>query len=271
MLLTGVVTLEHRYRQTNEMLQALLESTGRFHVDITEAVHGLTSEVFSYYDVVLVNYDGRTMIVEDALRLGEATEQALFEFVSNGGGVTFYHSATWVDPKWPDEYRKMIGGWFSIEFGSRRNPTSDFAMTTCRDQYGITRFMPDGWLTVEDDLFAGIEWHPDANIEILATAFDDVKAYDIPNFPPAHHPGNIPGGKLENMPGVNTEMPVAWVNHYGKGRSFVTSIGHGDGTIKRAAFMSLFLRGLEWAATGKATLPPPDRSGDKRLRPWPYY
>ena len=73
------------------------------------------------------------------------------------------------------------------------------------------------------------------------------------------------------MYGVNTDLPVAWVNKYGNGRAFSISLGHGDGTIKRQGFMVLFLRGLEWAATGQAEILPPDRSGDNRLKPWPYY
>ena len=105
----------------------------------------------------------------------------------------------------------------------------------------------------------------------MATVYDDVETYRKANFPPKHHPVEIPGGKLENMYGVNTDLPVAWVNKYGSGRAFSISLGHGDGTIKRLGFMVLFLRGLEWAATGQAEILPPDRSGDNRLKPWPYY
>ncbi|WP_295836394.1 hypothetical protein [uncultured Microbacterium sp.] len=30
-------------------------------------------------------------------------------------------------------------------------------------------------------------------------------------------------------------------------------------------------RGVEWAATGDVTLTGPDRRGDRRINPWPYY
>ena len=40
LLITGRVTLEHNYRQANEMLRTLLESTGRFEVKITEEFRG---------------------------------------------------------------------------------------------------------------------------------------------------------------------------------------------------------------------------------------
>jgi len=33
----------------------------------------------------------------------------------------------------------------------------------------------------------------------------------------------------------------------------------------------MFPRGVEWAATGKVALEGPDRRGERRFLPWPYY
>jgi hypothetical protein len=33
----------------------------------------------------------------------------------------------------------------------------------------------------------------------------------------------------------------------------------------------MFVRGVEWAATGEVTLDFPDRSDDKKLWSWPFY
>ena len=107
-------------------------------------------------------------------------------------------------------------------------------------------------------------------MHVLASVYDDVENYRIPGFPPAHHPVEIPGGKLENMPGVNEYTPVIWTNTYGKGRVFVTSIGHWE-ALDRFNFITMLVRGVEWAATGEVTLKKPDRSGEKRLKLFPYY
>ena len=77
--------------------------------------------------------------------------------------------------------------------------------------------------------------------------------------------------KLNQLPGVNTDIPLAWKNTYGKGRVFGCSIGHGIDTFRRFDYVGLFVRGCEWAATGSVTLDKPDRSGDNHLKPWPYY
>ena len=103
-----------------------------------------------------------------------------------------------------------------------------------------------------------------------ASIYDDVENYRIPGFPPPHHPVEIPGGKLENMPGVNAYTPVIWTNKYGEGRVFVTSIGHWE-ALDRFNFITMLVRGVEWAASGEVTLEKPDRSGDNRLKLFPYY
>jgi type 1 glutamine amidotransferase len=73
------------------------------------------------------------------------------------------------------------------------------------------------------------------------------------------------------MKDVNNDQPVAWTHKYGQGRIFVITIGHDIDTMRRLGFISLFVRGTEWAATGEVTLNPPDRSGENRLKGWPFY
>jgi type 1 glutamine amidotransferase len=271
MLLTGFVTKEHVFRTTNDMLITLLESTGRYDVKVCEAYEGVSKEQLSHFDGILCHYDGKNFPTDIGQRMGETTENNVMDFVAGGRGIAFYHSSAWVDDAWPDRWKDMLGGTLSIEYGSRRSPKNDREVDSVRDQYGITKYMPDKWMVVEDDIFAGIRWREGNKVEPIATVYDEVDYYRVPNFPPPHHPVDIPDGKLENMDQVNTDVPVAWVNHFGEGRVFVTTIGHNDGTIKRHAFMNMLIRGLEWAATGEATIEPPDRAGERRLRPWPFY
>ena len=77
-------------------------------------------------------------------------------------------------------------------------------------------------------------------------------------------------GKLENMPGVNEYTPVIWTNRVGEGRVFVTTIGHWE-ALDRFNFITMLVRGTEWAASGEVTLERPNRKGDNRLKLFPYY
>ncbi len=272
LFLTGHFCSEHwNGRDINEMLRRLLVETGCFEVKICEACHGLTDETFREFDVLFVNYEGKDDIVDPAIRFGEQTEEAIYRFVAAGKGIVFYHGSTWMDLDWPEEYKRLMGGYFQLRHG-RRNPKNDFIIQRAKeDSTGITKYMPDSWALVEDDLFAGVTWAPGQDVQVLCTSYDSATDYEVPWFPPPHHPVDIPNGDLNQMPGINAEVPTAWANRYGDGRSVCIAIGHGDGTIKRLGFMTLFIRSLEWAATGAATILPPDRRGDKRLILWPFY
>jgi len=271
-MVTGIVTGEHESRKVNQCLRTLLEATGRFTVKITEEFRGASYNTLGPYDLVLINYDGKQWPNDKtAILWGEQSEKALFDFVRSGKGLVIYHSSIWVDPEWPEEYERMIGGCCCYEAGSRRSPNGDLTVNVVNHTHPITTGLDTSWKTVNDDLFAGSRWHPEAQVEILASVFDDLNDYRTPNFPPAHHPVNIPGDRIENMNGVDNDQAVAWTNRYGEGRVFVITIGHDQDTIRRHGFVSLFCRGVEWAATGKVTIQPPSNIGENRLCHWPFY
>jgi type 1 glutamine amidotransferase len=50
---------------------------------------------------------------------------------------------------------------------------------------------------------------------------------------------------------------MLWTTDYGKGRVFVTALGHDVDQVQTMAFGTTFARGAEWAATGKVTQPIP--------------
>jgi len=53
--------------------------------------------------------------------------------------------------------------------------------------------------------------------------------------------------------------PMIMVLDYGKGRVFHTPMGHADYSMKCAGFYIVVQRGTEWAATGKVTIPVPEK------------
>lgn len=270
LLVTGLVTAEHQGRIMKEKLRDLLEATGRFNVVIVEEFRNITPEFLEPYDAILINYDGKTWPTEQARRFGEQTEAAVYDFVAKGKGIIFYHSSIWVDPDWPDEWRKMLGGYCAMDKGCRRCPKDDHFVEVMDENHPITKGIDKKWMNVLDDLFTQVIVHPEADMHVLCAIYDDVENYKVPGFPPPHHPVAIPDGDLNKMEGVNQYTPVIWMNRYGKGRSFVTSIGHWE-ALDRFNFITMFVRGVEWAASGKVTLEKPDRSGENRLKLFPYY
>ena len=61
----------------------------------------------------------------------------------------------------------------------------------------------------------------------------------------------------KNAPGAGLNVPMLWTVNYGKGRVFVTALGHDPEAMKSAGFIATYTRGTEWAATGAVTIPLP--------------
>ena len=57
--------------------------------------------------------------------------------------------------------------------------------------------------------------------------------------------------------GSGAPEPVVVVTELGKGRAFNCALGHDPKPMEGVGFRALMLRGTEWAATGKVTIPIP--------------
>lgn len=229
----------HDWRSTTPFLKQLLLRTGRFDVRVVEEPAGTTSATLAAYDVLVLDYNGP--------RWGELTEKAVEEFVKSGKGLVVVHGASYAftglevlgdghkktgirQPAWP-EYLKMIGGYWSEESPKTGHAQlHSFAVKFVNRQHPVTAGMKESFLAT-DELYHYMRMLPEVNV--LATALDDPE-----------YGGN---GK---------EEPILWTVNYGKGRVFHTTLGHDPAAMQESGFITTFLRGTEWAATGKVTLPP---------------
>ena len=95
----------------------------------------------------------------------------------------------------------------------------------------------------KDELYANLRWQPEGTYHVLATAYDEHSLYN--------------GRSPQPIPGAGIHQPILWTTEYGKGRVFITTLGHGPEEARGLAFEVTFARGAEWAATRKVTLPIP--------------
>lgn len=260
------------------MMKQYLEETGLFQVDVYRtrftwgaerekeflplAGVGVTTDlenpqhdpdfapVFNDYDVVISNFGWKAAIWP------EDTQKAFENYMASGGGFVSVHAANNSFPDWL-EYNKMIGlgGWgdrtenhgpyvyynnagklirdASPGRSGAHGPSHIFPITLRIKDHPITDGMPEVWLTTEDECYAQLRG-PAENLTILATG-KDVS-------------GKAPTDRHE---------PMLMVIDYGKGRIFHTALGHDDYSMESVGFISSFIRGVEWAATGKVTIPIP--------------
>ncbi|MAT70990.1 MAG: trehalose utilization [Planctomycetaceae bacterium] len=245
--------MHHDWQTTSPILQSILRRAGKFTVDrvtLTPAENYRDDPKidFAKYDAILSNYNSQVLPPEDAQR-------ALEKFVRGGGGLVVVHAADNSFTEWP-EYNRMIGlgGWYGrgndsgpyvyFKDGKQVRDNSpgpaghhgkqhEYVVETRDAEHPIMRGIPAKWLHTQDELYDQLRG-PAENLTVLATAYSD----------PA-------------TGGTGRDEPILMTIEYGKGRVFHTVLGHADYSLRCQGFVTTLLRGTEWAATGKVTIPVP--------------
>lgn len=255
----------HDWRTTTPCLRQLLLNTGRFDVRVNEEPTGMTAQTLAVYDVVVLDYNGP--------RWGPTAEAALSSFVRSGKGLVVVHGANWafsglvvlgahhiptgiVEPAWP-EYKKMVGGvWSDRAPASGHAPRHKFLVNIVAPNQPITAGLPYSF-QADDELYHNMHLTP--GVHVLATAYDDPRFKAAPQT--TTNAAAASGWPHLDMNPTGRNEPLLWIVHYGKGRTFYTALGHDVKAEEMPGFSTTFVRGVEWAATGKVKAPaPPLRS-----------
>ena len=237
LILTG--RNNHDWRASTPYLRKLLVDTGRFDARVVEEPEGITEETLAPYDVIVVDYGGP--------RWGGITEKAVESFVGSGRGMVAVHGASYSfsglevladghastgirEAPWP-AYGLMVGGrWSGVPPKQFHGQRHSFQVKIVRNDHPVVRGMPPAF-TATDELYHQMKFLP--STLILATAYDDPK-----------------------FGGTGEAEPMLCANQYREGRVFYTALGHDLAAMNESGFINTFVRGTEWAATGKVTLPP---------------
>ena len=202
---------------------------------------------FANYDVIVSNFGWK------AAAWPAATKLAFEQYMKNGGGLVVVHAADNSFPDWL-EFNKMIGlgGWgdrnetdgpykyynktgelitdTSKGSGGAHGPAHEFQIQLRNTEHPITQGMPTLWLHTKDELYAKLRG-PAENMTILASAY----------------PQNVENGDVRHEPMLMTI-------DYHQGRIFHSTLGHDQTSFEGVGFITTFLRGTQWAATGKVTI-----------------
>jgi hypothetical protein len=251
----------HDWARTTRSLRATLERAGRFAVAVsTTPPKAAPAEAwqawrpdFGACDVVVSNYNGE--------RWPAPIERAFVDFVALGGGAVMVHAANNPFPDWP-EFNQMIGlGWRKAIDGDRitvddrsgalvrtppgegpssgHGPSHIFQIKVRRPDHPIMHGLPLVWRHARDQLSHG-QRGPAQNMTVLDSAYSA----------PEHG-------------GTGAHEPMTWVIPFGKGQVVTTLLGHqwrdqaDSDALDCVGFRTVFARSVEWAATGRVTLPVP--------------
>lgn len=279
MLLSGRSNKYHSWQGTGDAINQHLGAAGIFSVETVlappagQSLDGFAPN-WGAYDVVVLNYDGEEW--------PETTKAAFVDYVRGGGGLVLVHGANNSFAYWP-EFLEMtgLGGWGGSGFydpplapqdpsrkrsrdetwgprvhwvgcqavhdaeakgGAGHPARHDFLITTRDLSHPIMQGLPEMWLQASDEVYSNLRG-PAKNLQVLATGFADPK---------------LKGASPYNE-------PILFTVSYGRGRVFQTTLGHvgakqnsSEPSVQSVGFITTLQRGVEWAATGKVTIPVPD-------------
>ena len=214
LLITGVDYPGHLWRQTAPALAEALRKDPRLEVVTVEDPGFLDSPAINKYDLILLHFQNWQQPGP-----GERARENLRQFVDGGKGVALVHFAcgAWVG-EWP-EFWKIAGRVWPGERPGVRNhdPYGPFRVELAKPEHPIVSGMTD--FDTQDELYTCLAG--DYPIEIVAQAKSivDAKYY-----------------------------PMAFVSHYGKGRTFHCVFGHDAKSLSFPGVQELYRRGCAWAA-----------------------
>ncbi len=212
LLVTGQDYPGHVWRETAPALRQLLEQDQRFAVRIIEDPHALDSATLTNYAVVLLHFQNW-----ETPGPGAAARENLRRYVERGGGLVSVHFAcgAWYG-EWP-EFQNIVGRVWHGPNGPQHDPRGPFTVHIVDKDHPITRGLAD--FETDDELYTCLTG--DAPIHIVADANSKVDKKD---------------------------HPMAFVREYGKGRVFLTTLGHDVKAFTNSSVPQLIRQGCTWAA-----------------------
>ena len=153
----------HNWRETTPKLKAILETYGRFAVDVTEHPEQCDAPALAKYDVIVSNWN--TWGKPAGPHWPDAMRTAFLEFVRSGKGFVVVHAGGSSFADWAD-YQQIAGAWWQLgETG--HGPPHRFTVKLVGEHL-ITRGVPT--FSTTDELWKKPGVHPAANV--LATGDD---------------------------------------------------------------------------------------------------
>jgi uncharacterized protein len=212
LIVTGVDYPGHLWRETAPALATALRKDPRLEVFTVEDPAFLDSAALQKYDLLVLHFQNWQQPGP-----GERARKNLRQFVEGGKGLVVVHFAcgAW-HGEWP-EFAKIAGRAWAGPGVRQHDPYGPFRVELVKPEASILSGMSD--FETQDELYTCLVGN--SPIETLAQAKSKVD------------------GKY---------YPMAFISHYGKGRTFHCPLGHDVKALSAPGVQELLRRGSAWAA-----------------------
>jgi type 1 glutamine amidotransferase len=196
----------------------------KWRITFTEDSTFFTEKELSKYNVVIF------LLTTGNDLLNNKEKLAFQKYVEDGGGFVGVHSATDTEYKWP-WYEKLAGAHFlghpPVHEGKLVIENTTHPATIC---FGADTII---W----KDEFYTFDRNPRTNRNVKVLVSIDEKSY------------NIDDNKwFKNVNLVMGDHPLIWCQNIGRGRSFITSLGHSAELYDNEMFRKHLTGAVLWAA-----------------------
>jgi uncharacterized protein len=209
LVLTGEEYPGHNWKATAPRLTKILSADSRLSATMNAGPEFLGSSWLPDYDVVLLNY-----MNWQSPGPGKAAQENLQKFVASGKGLVLVHFACGAFQDWP-EFKNIAGRVWDPKLPGH-DPYGPFTVEITDVKHPITQGMKS--FETVDELYTCLAG--DKEIQVLAKATSKVDKKDY---------------------------PMAFVNHFGKGRVFHCVLGHDVAALTPEGVGELYRRGTAWA------------------------
>jgi hypothetical protein len=204
---------------SEKVVKEIGERSGLFDVTVTQDVGAFTAENLKKYDVVMFYTTGE-------LPMTQAEKDAFVHFIKSGHGFVGVHSATDTFYEW-EPYLQVVGGYFNDHAWHQK-----VTVEVTDPSSPIVGFLGKSF-QVNDEIYQTADFQYKTSHVLLRL---DPSSVDM----------------KKTLPGQNVHYrfygwPLAWTRHDGKGRVFVTVLGHEDAVWNSKWYQEMLLNGIKYA------------------------
>ena len=211
----------HEWQKTTPLFARILKDTKLFSVSITERPDTLSYASLKKYNLVVSNWNSWP---DNNMRLSSEWERDFLRYVTEGGGVLFFHAGASSFYGWEDYHKIGIGRWGKE---TRHGAPTKGHVIGFDQGHPITKGISDFYIM--DEIWENTDIYPGSKVIGSLSAKDEKDGHAI-------------------------EVTAVFVNQTGKGRSFFTTLGHDERAMLNSGLQTLLLRAAQWCAGRKVTI-----------------
>jgi type 1 glutamine amidotransferase len=214
----------HEWQKTTPVLVKMYKDSRLFRINVTEKPDTLTYDELKKFDVIVSNWNSWP---DNDFRMTKVWEKGFMRYVREGGGAVFIHAGASSFYGWNEYHKIGIGRWGKeTHHGEQiKGKVYGFDQT-----HPVTKGLRD-FYTV-DEIWEKADIYPGARTLASVTATDGKDGHLI-------------------------DEQAVFVNHFGKGRSFFTTLGHNERAFLNSGLQTILLRATQWTARRQVTIDPP--------------